>query len=327
MEHSAIGIDIGGTNTVFGIIDKKGNCLKINSIKTKEYEDVNSYICALSGKISEIAEIYLSEGYLIDGIGIGAPNGNYFKGTIEFAPNLNWKGVVNFTELFRKYFDYPVYLDNDANTAAIGEMMFGSARGMKNFVVITLGTGLGSGFVVNGELLYGSDGFAGELGHTIIFINGRQCGCGRKGCLEQYASATGIVKNYFEMLSHDSENSLIAEKLNIKFTSEAEHPKFKITSEMIHKFALAGNNAALAAFEFTGKLLGLALSNVVTITSPEAIFLTGGLSEAGDFILEPTKRYMEEIMLPIFRNKVKLLKSGLKGKNAAILGAGALVWR
>jgi glucokinase len=310
----AIGIDIGGTNTVFGIVDELGNCLAQNSIKTDTYEDVNDFVKELS---DEIKKLIAGENKNLDvkGIGIGAPNGNYFNGTVEFAPNLRWKGVIHFVDLFKKHFEYPVILTNDANAAAIGEMIYGAAKGMMDFFVVTLGTGLGSGFVANGEMIYGHDGFAGELGHTIAVSDGRKCGCGRKGCLEQYASATGIVKTVKELLKINN-NSILR-----------DIPEEEITSKIIFEAAEKRDELALDAFDYTGKILGRSLADAVAITSPEAIILFGGLALAGDYIFEPTKRYMEENMLNIFKNKVKLLPSMITESNAAILGASALVWK
>jgi glucokinase len=313
MTEYAIGIDIGGTNTVFGIVDRNGSSIAENSIRTDIYENVKDFVKELSVEIKKI----ISDKKIISvkGIGIGAPNGNYFKGTVDFAPNLRWKGIINFAELFKEHLDYPVILTNDANAAAIGEMIYGAAKGMKNFVVVTLGTGLGSGFVANGELLYGNDGFAGELGHTIIFPDGRICGCGRQGCLEQYASANGIVITMKELLEISDQKSVM------RSISMEE-----ITSKGIYTAAKSGDELALEAFRYTGKVLGFALANTVAITSPEAIILFGGLANAGDFIFKPASEYMEKYMLNIFKNKVKLLPSQISGKNAAVLGASALIW-
>ena len=248
---------------------------------------------------------------------VGAPNGNYYTGTIEFAPNLVWKGVLNIVEKIKRYFPtVPVIITNDANAAAVGEMVYGGAKGMKDFLVVTLGTGLGSGFVANGKLIYGHDGFAGELGHVVVNKTGRICGCGRKGCLETYASATGIKRTVFKLLADHIEDS---EFRRITYDD--------LTAEMITKAALNGDPIAIEAYEYTGKLLGEALADAVALTSPEAIFLFGGLAKAGKYIFEPTKKYMEQNLLAIFRNKVKLLPSGIDGKNAAVLGASALVWQ
>lgn len=311
----AIGIDIGGTNTVFGLVDRDGNCITEGSIKTNTHEDVKEFIRELTDELNKIIA-GLENNYDIKGIGIGAPNGNYFKGTVEFAPNLRWKGVINFADLFKEYFNIPVILTNDANAAAIGEMVYGAAKGMNDFVIVTLGTGLGSGFVSNGEMIYGHDGFAGELGHTIVFHDGRQCGCGRKGCLEQYASATGIVKTVLEMLETTEEDSILK-----------NYKPEEITSKLIYEAAQQGDVVAMEAFDFTGRVLGFALANTVALTSPEAIILFGGLALSGEYIFKPTQMYMEYYMLNIFRNKVKLIPSDIAGKNAAVLGASALVWK
>ena len=315
MKEVAIGIDIGGTNTVLGIVDKDGNCLTESSIRTDYYEDIKDYINELASSIKNLIT-GVSDELNIIGIGIGAPNGNYFKGIVDNAPNLKWKGIINFKELFKDYFEYPVVLTNDANAAAIGEMIYGAAKGMKDFVIVTLGTGVGSGFVANGELIYGNDGFAGELGHTIIFPEGRQCGCGRRGCLETYASATGIVKTVNDMLRDSTEDSLLR-----------HYGEHEITSKLIYEAAKSNDTVAIEAFDFTSRVLGLALANTVAITSPEAIILFGGLSLAGEFIFKPTKMYMEYYMLNNFKNKVKLIPSALIGRDAAVLGASALVWK
>ncbi len=251
------------------------------------------------------------------GIGIGAPNANYYDGTIWNAANLVWKGTVPFVEKMKRYYpNIPIIITNDANAAAIGEMIYGGAKGMKDFIVVTLGTGLGSGFVSGGKLIYGHDSFAGELGHVIVNRGGRMCGCGRKGCLETYVSATGIKRTAFKLLADHLEDS---EFRNISYND--------LTAEMITKAALNGDPLAIEAYEYTGIMLGQALADAVAITSPEAIFLFGGLAKAGKYIFEPTKRYMEMHMLANFRNKVKLLPSGIDGKNAAVLGASALIWQ
>jgi len=315
MKEIAIGIDIGGTNTKFGLVDRAGNTFNEGFIKTHQYEKADDFVKDLAGELKKIISIQKGE-CTIKGIGIGAPNGNYYRGTIEFAPNLRWKGIVKLADLFKKYFDYPVILTNDADAAAIGEMIYGAAKDMKDFILVTLGTGLGCGFIANGEMIYGHDGFAGELGHTIVIPDGRQCGCGRKGCLEQYASATGIVKTVLEMLEYSYRDS----KLKLL-------KKEDITSEEIFEAAKAGDKIALDAFDYTGKLLGMGLANAVAITSPEAIILFGGLSLAGDYIFNPTKKYMEEYLLNIYKNKVKIIPSALNDKNAAILGASAMVWK
>jgi len=310
----AIGIDIGGTNTDFGIVDKEGNCLSKHSISTDKYDDVIPFLDELTKNLKhQIKE--LKGKYDIKGIGVGAPNGNYFTGSIEFAPNLKWKGVVHLADLIEERMHLPVVLTNDANAAAIGEMIYGAAKGMKDFIVITLGTGLGSGIVVDGKLLYGHDGYAGELGHMTVEPEGRLCGCGKKGCLEAYASATGITRTVIEMLKESDKPSILR---SIK--------KNNLSSKDIFLAAQKKDEIALAAFEYTGYILGIKLADAITFSSPEAIILSGGLANAGHFIFTPTKKYMEKYLLPFFQKKVKLLPSKLMKDNAAVLGAAALVW-
>lgn len=316
MKKLAIGIDIGGTNSVFGAVDAEGNIFGEGCIPTRKYPDVDEYVEELYIAIQQMLSGIEFE-YELVGIGIGAPLANYYKGTIENAANLQWKGIVPLVDKLKRF--YPnllILMTNDANAAAIGEMVYGGAKGMKDFIVVTLGTGLGSGFVANGELILGDDSFAGELGHVIVNKTGRMCGCGRKGCLETYVSATGIKRTIFKLLADDTTPN---ELRDISYNN--------LTAEMITKAALAGNPIAIEAYEYTGMLLGQALADVVTITSPEAIFLFGGLAKAGKYIFEPTQKYMEMHKLPIFRNKVKILPSGIEGKNAAVLGASALIWQ
>ncbi|MCB9361415.1 MAG: ROK family protein [Flavobacteriales bacterium] len=313
MKNVAIGIDIGGTNTLFGLVDSQGNCVATKSLVTTDYETPEKLIKAI---FQEVQLMLVSDTTLFPvGIGIGAPNGNYYNGTIEYAPNLKWKGVINLIQLFRKYFDLPIYVTNDANAAAIGEMTYGVAKGIKNFIVVTLGTGLGSGIVCNGELIYGHDGFAGELGHTIVEENGRECACGRKGCLETYVSATGIVRTAHILLAEYSKASMLR-----RFSDD------KITAKSIAEAAQKGDALALEIFDYTAKKLGISLANIVAITSPELIVLFGGLANSGESITDPTKKYMEENLLLIFKHKVKIIPSSLKGGVAAIMGASSLVW-
>jgi len=307
----AVGIDIGGTNTAFGLVDEQGNCLAHNSIKTSDYPLVSEFVAKVSKEVNVLIDS-LDQSEII-GMGIGAPNGNYYTGTIDFAPNLKWEGVVHLVDLFKEYFNFPVYLTNDANAAAIGERIYGAAKGVDDFIMVTLGTGLGSGFVVNGELVYGHDGFAGELGHTIIEKNGRDCGCGRKGCLETYASASGIVRTAKEFLEKPN-NSLLVD-LN------------EITSKSIADTAIKGDQLALDIFDYTAEKLGFSLANTVAISSPKLIVLFGGLAQSGDLIIKPTKKYMEGYLLNIYQNKVDILPSKLKASDAAILGASALAWQ
>jgi len=306
----ALGIDIGGTNTAYGIVTQNGEILHQGSITTKGYVNINGFIDHLFCTISEQISTSLIE--QIKGIGIGAPNGNFYTGNIEFAPNLEWKGIIPLGRLFEQKFSIPTTVTNDANAAAMGEMKYGAAMGMKDFIMVTLGTGVGSGFVVNGNVLYGHDGAAGELGHVITIQDGRACGCGRKGCLETYTSATGIVKTAMEFLSNTTTPSLLRSYSIL----ESKH---------IHEAAVQEDELAIAIFEYTGKILGFTLANTVAITSPEAIILFGGLAKAGEFIFKPTQFYIEENMLSIYKNKVKLLPSLLYEGNAAILGAAALV--
>ena len=316
MKDVVIGIDIGGTFTKYGIIDINGHCLKENFTDTDKYFDFDIYLENLHTEIEETVSS-IKESIKIRGIGIGAPNGNYYRGTIENAPNLNWKGVVPFVEKMKIYYPgIPVVLTNDANAAAHGEMIYGGAKGMKDFIVITLGTGLGSGIVVNGDLVYGHDGFAGELGHINVKHRGRDCGCGKSGCLETYASATGIKRTVFKLLA---ERIVESELRNYSFE--------ELTSKMIFEAAKKGDKIALEAFEITGRILGVKLADAVACTSPEAIFLFGGLTKAGDILIEPTKKYMEENLFPIYRGKIKLLVSNLQETNAAVLGASALAWK
>ncbi|HOE39251.1 MAG TPA: ROK family protein [Bacteroidales bacterium] len=310
-----VGIDIGGTNTVFGIVDARGNVLAKSSVKTAVHQDINLYINDIYEEFLKIAKDFGGIDN-IKGIGIGAPNGNYYTGNIEFAPNLIWKGIIPLSKLVSEKFGVPAVVTNDANAAAIGEMTYGAARGMKNFIIITLGTGVGSGIVIDGKLVYGHDGFAGELGHTCsVRENGRQCGCGRKGCLETYTSANGLARTAREFIETRKDPSLLR---NI--------PCETITSKDVYDAAKQGDKLAIEIFEFTGKILGEALSDFVAFSAPEAIILFGGLAKSGDFILKPTVEHMEKNMLIIWKNKVKVLFSALKEADAAILGASALAW-
>lgn len=312
IEPLAIGIDIGGTNTAFGIVDRLGNIVEHGTISTKDHPDINEYMEVLYRALKPLMERIDGE---VIGIGVGAPNGNYYNGTIEFAPNLPWKGIIQLGDLLRKKFELPVRVTNDANAAAEGEMTFGAAKGLKNFIMITLGTGLGSGVVVNGELVYGHDGFAGELGHVIVEKGGRLCGCGRKGCLETYVSATGIVRTMREFLESRTTPS--------KFRTI---PSEKITSKAITKAAAEGDDLAKEVVDCTAKILGEALANFVTFSAPRAFILFGGLARAGDLIIEPTKRYMNENLLNIWKGKIDIMHSKLPEDEAAIIGASALVW-
>lgn len=315
-QQYAIGIDIGGTNTVFGIVDHRGDTLYRGAISSRKHPKIEDYIQALYEAMQPA--IHEAGGIEnIKGIGIGAPNGNYYSGTIEYAPNLVWKGIIPLAQLITEKFGVPAALTNDANAAAVGEMMYGAAKGMKDFIMITLGTGVGSGIVANGRLIYGHDGFAGELGHTMIIPDGRlHPGTNMKGSLESYASATGVALTAREFLEQrHNEDSLLR-----------NYPAAEIDSRIVYDCAIQGDAMAKDVYEYTGKILGMALANFVMFSSPEAIILFGGMTKAGDLILKPTKQHMEENLLPIFQNKVKLIFSELKEADAAILGASALVW-
>jgi glucokinase len=315
LEALAIGIDIGGTGTKFGIVDRVGNVLFSSEIATRKHTDVNDFIDELYIELSKLIDNVGGIGR-IKGIGVGAPNGNYYTGTIEYAPNLPWKGIIPLARMMEDKFKIPVVLTNDANAAAIGEMMYGAAQGMKDFIMITLGTGVGSGIVANGKLVYGHDGFAGELGHTTIIPNGRlHEGTGKRGSLESYASATGVRLTTLEILEKSTEPS-----------SLRSVPSDQIDSKKVYEAAIAGDAVAKQIFESTGTILGAALANFVMFSSPEAIILFGGLTKAGDLILKPTRESMEANLIQIFQNKVKILVSHLKESDAAILGASALAW-
>lgn len=330
MKKLVIGVDIGGINTAFGLVDENGDLYAESVISTKKYpyfDDYKAYVADLCDAMHAMADS-LSFDYELAGIGIGAPNANYHKGTIETPANL-WKFREDepnpdesrrifplVEDIARCFGGVKTLMTNDANAATIGEMVYGNAKGMRDFIMVTLGTGLGSGFVANGEMIYGSDGFAGEFGHIIVERNGRQCGCGRRGCLETYVSATGIKRTAFELMATMTAPSKLRD---IAFAD--------FDASMISAAAAQGDPVALEAFRVTGEILGRALADIVAITSPEAIFLFGGLSKAGKLLFEPTQWYMEENMLSMYKNKVKLLPSGIQGKNAAILGSSALIWQ
>lgn len=309
-----VGIDIGGTNTVFGIVDARGTIVASSSIKTGAYAEIEEYVDAVC---QNLLPLIVANGGVdkVKGIGIGAPNGNFYSGTIEFAPNLPWKGVIPLATMFEERLGIPTALTNDANAAAIGEMTYGAARGMKDFIMITLVTGVGSGIVINGQLVYGHDGFAGELGHVIIRRDGRQCGCGRKGCLETYCSATGVTRSAREFLTSSTEPSLLR-----------AIPAENITSKDVYDAAVKGDKLALDIFEFTGQILGEAIADFIAFSSPEAIILFGGLAKSGEYIFKPIQKAIDENILTIYKGKTKLLMSELKDADAAVLGASALGW-
>ena len=309
-----VGIDIGGTNTVFGIVDARGTIIASSSIKTAGYPTAEEYADEVC---KNLLPLIIANGGVdkIRGIGVGAPNGNYYTGTIEFAPNLPWRGILPLAAMFEERLGIPTALTNDANAAAIGEMTYGAARGMKDFIMITLGTGVGSGIVINGQLVYGHDGFAGELGHVIVRRDGRQCGCGRKGCLETYCSATGVARTAREFLVARPEPSLLR-----------DIPAEDIVSNDVFDAAVRGDKLAQDIFEYTGRILGEALADFIAFSSPEAIILFGGLAKSGDYIMKPIRKAIDDNILKIYEGKTKLLISELKDADAAVLGASALGW-
>ncbi len=314
MKDLTIGIDIGGTNTKYGIVDRAGNVLHQGNIPTTPHEEFQDFFDAMADAIRGAIK-QLPTDTQLKGIGVGAANGNYYTGNIERATNLKWKGVLPLAKMFNDEFAVPCILTNDANAAAVGEMIYGNAKNMKDFVVITLGTGLGSGFVCGGVLLNGHHGIAGEVGHTSVNPNGRYCNCGKRGCLETYVSATGIKRTVYKLLADHLEPSELRgisfEDLNTKMISEAAH---------------RGDVVAIEAFEYTGRILGMKLAETVVHTDPEAIFLFGGLSMAGDLIFRPTIKHMEANLMPLFRGKIKVLPSAMSNQAAPILGASSLVW-
>jgi glucokinase len=312
--NCVIGIDIGGTTTSFGFVDRTGAILCETTLATQAHKPAHALVSRLCDAIEKL-HMTLPQQTKVSGIGIGAPNANYHRGTVENPVNLNWGASVSLVELFHERYNLPVAITNDANAAAIGELLFGGARGMKHAIVITLGTGLGSGIIVNGELLYGADGFAGELGHTVVDPDGRHCACGKRGCLETYVSATGLCRTLFELLAQRNDPSLLRE---VSFSH--------LTSKQIYEAASAGDSIALAAFDTTARILGMKLADAVAHTSPEAIFLSGGLAAAGDLLITPTWRYLEEFLFTPYKGKVKLLRSELPEGSGAILGAAALAW-
>lgn len=317
MSDYAIGIDIGGTNTKFGIVDHHGHILEQDRLLTNGPDGVQDFIDEMYEKLMPMIEKYGGTGKF-KGIGIGAPNGNYYSGTIEYAPNLKWKGIIPLAKMFHEKFGLEARLTNDANAAAVGEMMYGCAKGMKHFIVITLGTGVGSGIVIDGKIVLGHDGFAGELGHTIIRHEGRMHkGTGIRGTLESYASATGVRETAIEMLTNNPNTESLLRDYSINDL---------ITSQTVYECATKGDKIANEVFEFTGQILGEALANFIMFSSPEAIILFGGLTKAGDLIMNPTRQAMEANLIQIFKGKVKLMFSELQEADAAILGASALVW-
>lgn len=309
-----LGIDIGGTKTSFGFVDRQGTMLDATSIPTQPNDSAETFVSRLHHEI-EVLRVGLPSSHCLCGIGIGAPNANHYRGTIEKAVNLNWGQIVDFVALIRRHYDLPVSITNDANAAAIGEMLFGKARGMKHFIVITLGTGLGSGIVTNGQLLYGASGFAGELGHTVVDPEGRRCRCGKRGCLETYVSATGLKRTALTLLAERCDPS------PLRAMSYRE-----MTAKRIFYLAAKGDSIAQEAFDRTARILGWKLADAVAHVSPEAIFLAGGLAGSGDLLLQPTQRYMDDFLFGVYRGTVQLMLSGMEAGTSAILGAAALIW-
>ena len=311
----AIGIDVGGTTTKFGLVNADGEILMQSRIPSGNHDFVEDFIDELHAQLAPMIEQVGGKENII-GIGMGAPNGNIYTGTIEYAPNLKWKGIIPMADLMKKKFGLPTKLTNDANAAAVGEMLFGCAKNMKHFITITLGTGVGSGIVIDGKIVVGHDGFAGELGHTIVRPGGRlHKGTGMRGSLESYVSATGVRETAIELLTLHPEKESLLRNYTIN----------DLTSETVYECAMQGDPIANHIFEFTGQILGESLANFIMFSSPEAIVLFGGLTKAGNLLLNPTRKYMEDNLLPIFKNKVKLIFSDLKESDAAILGASALV--
>ncbi len=314
MKEVVAGVDIGGTNTMIGFVDADGVIHAEGRLSTPDYAFADDFVIALDGKLKEMSAANSS--LRLIGIGIGAPNANFNKGTIELAPNLRWKGIIPMVKITERRTGLKTRITNDANAAALGEMIFGAAKSVKNFIILTLGTGLGSGIVVDGEVVYGHTGFAGELGHMTVAEGGRVCGCGRRGCLETYASATGLVRTVLSLLSDRRDESLLRE---IKST--------EITSRRVAEAAAAGDAIAQEALDQTARMIALGIANSVIFSSPEAIYLFGGLANAGDALFTPVRKYAEELVMPIFRGTFRVEPSGLREAQAAILGSSALIWK
>ncbi len=306
---------MGGTNTVIGAVDARGKIVATTAIKTRDYIEFEDFTDAL---VKACRRVMTDAGgqKMFAGIGIGAPNANFYSGNIENAANLPWKGILPLGEVVSESLEIPVAVTNDANAAAIGEMTYGAARGMRDFIMITLGTGVGSGIVVNGQLVYGSDGFAGELGHTCAVRDGRQCGCGKKGCLETYCSATGVARTAVEMLEQRKDDSLLR-----------KIEPAKITSKDVYDAAMQGDVLAKDIFQYTGRIMGQAFADFVCFSAPEAIVIFGGLAQAGDLLMDPIRESMEANLLTCWKDKIKLKFSELKSSEAAVLGAAALGWK
>ncbi|MBN2632934.1 MAG: ROK family protein [Bacteroidales bacterium] len=313
MKKVVAGVDIGGTNTVFGLVDENGKVLSHGTFKTTDYPKVENFVTTLASEIKKL--LAAKKEYELAGIGIGAPDANYHRGTIEHAPNLAWKGIVPLADLIKKKINVPVAVTNDANAAAMGEMIFGGAKKMKDFIVLTLGTGLGSGIVIDGKMVYGHTGFAGELGHMTVVPNGRECGCGRKGCLETYASATGLVKTVIQLMSEMRDESPLR-----------DIPPSKLTSKKIAEAAANNDPVAVRAMNETAAILGFGIINAIVFSSPEAIFLFGGLAQAGDLLFKPVRAYLKKNNYVLMKDTVKILPSEISESNGAVLGSAALIW-
>jgi glucokinase len=314
MTEVVAGVDIGGTNTRIGLVDRKGEVHAEGRLSTPDYAFADDFVVALDQKLKEM--IAGHDDLTLTGIGIGAPNANFNKGTIELAPNLRWKGIIPFVKITERRTGLKTRITNDANAAALGEMIFGAAKGVKNFIILTLGTGLGSGIVIDGEVVYGHTGFAGELGHMTVAEGGRVCGCGRRGCLETYASATGLVRTVLALLSDRRDESILRDLRSSE-----------ITSRRVAEAAAAGDVIAMEALDQTAHMIALGIANAVIFSSPETIFLFGGLAQAGDALFEPVRKYADELVQPIFRGTFTVMPSGLPEARAAILGASALIWK
>lgn len=313
MSEVVVGIDIGGTYTKLGFVGRTGKLFEHQRILTNKYVAIEDYIIDLAETIEAMSARANHPPIL--GIGIGAPNANAYNGTIEAAPNLKWKGIIPLVALLKKYYDLPIVLVNDANAAALGEMYYGGAKAMQDFIMITLGTGLGGGIISNGQLIQGYNSFAGEIGHTIVNVNGRRCGCGRKGCLETYVSATGIKRTVYKFLADSlQESALRAMSFN------------QLTPKMIGEAAKAKDKIAIKAFEYTGRILGIKLADSAVYTNPQAIFLFGGLVKAGAYLLKPTIKAFKKNLIPILKEKIAIRVSELQEQNPAILGSAGLVW-
>ena len=316
MQRKAVtlGVDIGGTNTKIGVVGEHGNVLVHSSFPTNAEQNFKEFINRFEFEI-EVLRSKINEPCDLLGVGIGAPNANFYTGRMEYPVNFNWGETVPIVDSIQDLLNVPTVITNDANAAAVGEMRFGAAKDMKNFVLITLGTGLGSGIVVDGKLVHGKHGLAGEMGHIAVRPDGRRCNCGNRGCLETYASATGIKRTVFKFMADMNGTSPLR---NIAFHD--------MTAKMITEAALNGDGLASKAFIYTGEILGTKLADTVSYLNPEAIILSGGLTKAGDLLMKPTREYMEKYMFPVFRGKIQLLTSTLSGANTAVLGAGALAW-